>query len=124
MSNCSPPPAASTPAGLRPLCCLRPRLTRVRRTRLAGSKFNGASQDNAYGDDFQDATNYPLIRFVSTSTGQVYYARTHDHSTMAVGYQGPTYTHVDIPASIPTGGYNMQIVVNGISSANYLVAIH
>ena len=91
---------------------------------ISGSKFNGASQDGAYGDDFQDATNYPLIRFVSTSTGQVYYARTHDHSTMAVGYQGPTYTHVDIPASIPTGGYNMQIVVNGISSANYLVAIH
>ena len=55
---------------------------------ISGSKFNGASQDGAYGDDFQDATNYPLIRFVSTSTGQVYYARTHDHSTMAVGYPG------------------------------------
>ena len=91
---------------------------------ISGSKFNGVSQDGAYGDDFQDATNYPLIRFVSTSNGQVYYARTHDHSTMAVGYPGPTSTHVDIPASIPTGGYNMQIVVNGISSANYLVAIH
>ena len=91
---------------------------------LNGTNFNGASQNNAYGDDFQDATNYPLIRFVSTSTGLVYYARTHDHSTMAVGYQGPTYTHVDIPTGIPTGGYNMQIVVNGISSANYLVAIH
>ena len=45
---------------------------------LNGFRFNGASQNNAYGDDFQDATNYPLVRFIGSS-GQVYYARTHDH---------------------------------------------
>lgn len=91
---------------------------------LMGSKFNGASQNNAYGDDFQDATNYPLVRFTSNSTGNVYYARTHDHSSMQVGYPGPTYTHVDIPATMPTGGYKMQIVVNGIASQNYPVGIN
>ena len=125
MSNCSPLPAASTPAGPRPPCCLRPRLTKEsERYTVSGSKFNGVSQDGAYGDDFQDATNYPLIRFAQHQHGTGLLCRTHDHSTMAVGYQGPTYTHVDIPTGIPTGGYNMQIVVNGISSANYLVAIH
>jgi len=90
---------------------------------LSGHKFNGASQNNAYGDDFQDATNYPLVRFTSTSGGNVYYARTHDHGTMAVGYSGPTYTHVDIPSSIPQGAYNMQVVVNGIPSRNYPIGI-
>jgi hypothetical protein len=90
--------------------------------KFSGFKFNGATQDNAYGDDFQDATNYPLMRFTSTSNGSVYYARTHDHSTMAVGYVGPTYTQVDIP-NIPQGGYNLQVVVNGIASQNYLVGI-
>ncbi|MGC2111156.1 MAG: hypothetical protein WA655_16690 [Candidatus Korobacteraceae bacterium] len=89
---------------------------------LNGFKFNGASQDGAYGDDFQDATNYPLVRFTSTTSGQVYYARTHDHSTMAVGYSGPTFTHVDIP-NIPTGSYNLQVVVNGIPSQNYPIGI-
>jgi hypothetical protein len=90
--------------------------------KLNGFKFNGASQNNAYGCNFQDATNYPLMRFTSTSNGKVYYARTHDHSTMAVGYVGPTYTHVDIP-NIPQGSYNLQVVVNGIASSNYLVGI-
>ncbi|MGB8887012.1 MAG: hypothetical protein WCC87_09840 [Candidatus Korobacteraceae bacterium] len=90
--------------------------------KFSGFKFNGVSQDNAYGDDFQDATNYPLMRFTSTSNGSVYYARTHDHSTMAVGYVGPTYTHVDIP-NIPQGAYNLQVVTNGIASQNYLVGI-
>lgn len=90
---------------------------------LSGHKFNGVSQNNAYGDDFQDATNYPLVRFTSTSTGNVYYARTHDHSSMAVGFQGPTFTHVDIPSSAPAGSYNMQVVTNGIPSQNYPIGL-
>jgi hypothetical protein len=91
---------------------------------LNGTNFNGASQDNAYGDDFQDATNYPIVRLTNTTTGNVYYLRTHNHSTMAVGYHGPTYTHVDFPASLPSGGYNLQVVVNGIASQNYLVGVN
>jgi hypothetical protein len=91
---------------------------------LDGSQFNGASQNNAYGDDFQDATNYPLVRFTSTiAPFNVYYAKTHNHSTMAVGYLGPTYTFVDIPATIPAGTYNLQVVVNGIASVNYPVTL-
>jgi hypothetical protein len=91
---------------------------------LNGFKFNGASQNNAYGDDFQDATNYPLVRFTSTiAPFNVYYAKTHNHSSMAVGYVGPTYTLVDIPATIPIGTYNMQVVVNGIASTNYPITL-
>ncbi len=90
--------------------------------KLSGFKFNGVSQDSMYGDDFQDATNYPIVRFTSQSTGTVYYARTHDHSTMAVGYVGPTYTMVDVP-SAPAGEYNLQVVVNGIASQNYPIGI-
>jgi|HubBroStandDraft_2_1064218.scaffolds.fasta_scaffold76587_1 hypothetical protein len=90
---------------------------------LFGSKFNGASQNNNYGDDYQTATNYPIVRFVNSATGHVFYARTHDHSGMQVGYLGPTYTRVDIPANMETGATNMQIVVNGIPSRNYPIII-
>ena len=55
---------------------------------LTGNKFNGASQACAYGDDAQCATNYPIVRFTSTTDGHVFYAKTHDHNTMAVGYTG------------------------------------
>ncbi|HEY1730875.1 MAG TPA: hypothetical protein VGG15_03960, partial [Terriglobales bacterium] len=90
---------------------------------LFGTKFNGVSQNNAYGDDYQAATNYPIVRFVNTTSGHVFYGRTHDHEGMQVGYVGPTYTHVDIPPSMETGFTNMQIVVNGISSQNFLINI-
>lgn len=100
-----------------------PTFTRGSTVVLQGYNFNGASQNNAYGDDFQDATNYPIVRFTNVSTGHVFYGRTHDHSSMAVGYTGPTSTHVDIPASMETGSANMQVVVNGIASQNYRVVI-
>lgn len=102
-------------------------LTQGSTVQLNGTNFNGASQNNAYGAFFQDATNYPLVQLTSThppTTGQVYYLRTHDHSTMAVGYHGPAYTHVDITSSIPTGTYTLEIVVNGLRSRPSATRIH
>ena len=90
---------------------------------LFGNKFNGASQAGAYGDDFQDATNYPLVRITNKGTGHVFYCKTHGHNTMAVGYQGPTYTHVDIPSTVETGASTLEVVTNGIPSQKYPIAI-
>ena len=89
-----------------------------------GKKFNGASQTNFYGDDAQAATNYPIVRITNISTGHVFYCRTHDHSTMAVGYNGPTYTQVDIPSNMETGASYLEVVVNGIASPHYMVGVH
>jgi len=91
---------------------------------LFGYKFNGASQANAYGDDAQAATNYPIVRITNVATGHVFYCRTHDHSSMAVGYSGPTYTHLDIPANMETGQSYLEIVVNGIASPKYTIGVH
>ena len=90
---------------------------------LFGFKFNGASQANAYGDDFQDATNYPIVRITNKATGHVFYCRTHDHNTMAVGYNGPAYTHLDIPANMETGASYLEVVANGIASQKYQIGI-
>jgi|HubBroStandDraft_5_1064220.scaffolds.fasta_scaffold01106_7 hypothetical protein len=92
--------------------------------KLQGKKFNGASQTNFYGDDAQAATNYPIVRITNISTGHVFYCRTHDHSTMAVGYNGPTYTQVDIPSNMETGASYLEVVVNGIASPHYMVGVH
>ncbi len=90
---------------------------------LFGFKFNGASQANSYGDDAQEATNYPIVRVTNVATGHVFYCRTHDHSTMAVGYSGPTYTHLDIPSNMETGQSYLEVVVNGIASPKYNIGI-
>src|SRR5438270_4716781 len=40
---------------------------------ISGTQFHGLTQATAYGDDLQNATNYPLVRIVNTSSGHVFY---------------------------------------------------
>jgi len=90
---------------------------------MVGFKLNGLSQGSAYGDDLQNATNYPIVRFTNVASGHVFYCRTHGHSTMAVGYTGPVKTQVDIPVNMESGPSNFQVVVNGIPSQPYIIYI-
>jgi hypothetical protein len=91
---------------------------------ISGTQFNGLSQANAYGDDFQNATNYPLVRITNTATGHVVYAKTHDHSTMGIA-TGSTIvsTSFDVPSSIETGASTVVVVANGIPSAAVAVTV-
>jgi hypothetical protein len=91
--------------------------------RISGQNFNGFSQGAAYGDDAQAATNYPLVRITNRVSGHVFYARTHDHSTMAVAYTGTASTFYDVPAAAETGLADLVVVANGIASAPITVSI-
>ncbi len=87
--------------------------------KITGTQFNGLSQAGAYGDDFQDATNYPLVRITNLGTGDVFYARTHGHSSMAVATGSATVsTLFDVPAGIELGASTLVIVTNGIPSTS------
>ncbi len=90
---------------------------------LSGLNLNGLSQGAAYGDDTQAATNYPLVRLTNRETGDVFYARTHDHSTMAIAYSGQASTHFDVSSKTETGLSDLQVVVNGIASAAVTVNV-
>ncbi len=82
-----------------------------------GREFNGWSQAASFGDEFETATNYPLVRITNNATGHVFYAKTHNHSTMAVATRNiPTYTHFDVPAGMETGASTLVVVANGIPS--------
>ena len=66
---------------------------------LTGTQFNGLSQAVAFGDDYQGATNYPLVRITNVATGHVFYCRTFNHSTMAVATGAAVVFHaLQLPA--------------------------
>jgi len=85
--------------------------------KITGTQFNGLSQAAAFGDEYQTATNYPLVRITNNSTGHVFYAKTHDHSTMGVATgTKPVFTNFDVPAGMETGASSLVVVANGIPS--------
>jgi len=90
---------------------------------LSGKLLNGMSQANMYGDDVQQATNFPLVRIINNSTGHVFYARTHDHSYMGVGSKKTVTTKFDVPSGIETGASSLAVITNGIASGSVAVTI-
>jgi hypothetical protein len=91
---------------------------------FAGRQINGLSQACSYGDDAQMATNYPIVKLASTSSGTVVYARTHSFSTMGIAPGPAIHTAImDIPSTMPTGAYNLTLIANGIPSDAVAVTI-
>ena len=85
--------------------------------KVSGQQFNGLSQAASFGDEFETATNYPLVRITNTATHHVFYARTHGHSTMGVATgQARVSTNFDVPATAETGSSTLVVVANGIPS--------
>jgi hypothetical protein len=112
-------PAGSPQSSWLPKITQTPKtLTRGQTYTISGKQFNGLSQAMSFGDEFQNATNYPLVRITNNTTHHVFYARTHDHSSMGVATGSLVVsTHFDVPSTMETGKSTLQVVANGIASA-------
>ena len=121
-----------TPANTRYSSHWTPRIKKVSTTlvrgstyKISGLQFNGLSQAASFGDELETATNYPLVRITNAATGHVFYARTHDHSTMGVATGStPVTTNFDVPAAAETGASALAVVANGIPSKAVNVTIN
>jgi hypothetical protein len=92
---------------------------------ISGTQFNGLSQAAAFGDEYETNTNYPLVRITNHASGHVFYAKTHDHSTMAVATGSAIVsTNFDVPSGIETGASSLEVVANGIPSAAVSITVN
>ncbi len=100
-------------------------LTRGSTYTISGTQFNGLSQAAAVGDELNAATNYPLVRLTNKASGHVFYARTHDHSSMGVA-TGSTIvsTMFNVPAGTETGASTLSVVANGIAAVPVSVTVN
>ena len=91
---------------------------------ISGTQFNGLSQAQAFGDEIQAPTNYPLVRITNVASGHVFYARTHDHSTMGVATGNTVVsTQFDVPPAAEAGMSDLVVVANGIASQPVCVLV-
>jgi hypothetical protein len=109
-----------TPDGS-PLAAAKPVISKIRKAgantyRLTGTLFNGISEGACYGDDWQMATNYPIVRL--TNGNNVYYARTFNWNSTGVRRGSARDTvFITPPPGLPTGvSYALTVTANGITS--------
>jgi hypothetical protein len=100
------------------------RVTKGKTYVVKGTQFSGFTNGAAYGDDFQDSTNYALVRITNTASGHVVYARTTNPSSYAVqSGTAAESTNFKVPASIETGASTLEVITNGIPSAPSSVTV-
>ena len=101
-------------------------VTRGQTYKISGTQFNGLSQaGGGMGDEYQSSTNYPLVQITNGSTGHVFYARTHDHSTMGVATGSASVsTNFDVSSSTETGASTLVVIANGIPSAPVSITVN
>lgn len=113
----------SAAAGWRPVIRKAPRIVTGGGTyTVTGLQLNGLTQGAYYGDDFQSATNYPLVR-LSYGNGRVVYAHTFHMSSMAVTPGLRSTARCRLPAGTPAGQASLVVVANGVAAAPVAVAV-
>jgi hypothetical protein len=119
------PPGKPNPAWAPSITKYPHSVTRGTTYKIFGKQFNGLSQAQAYGDELQSVTNYPLVRITNNASKHVFYAKTHDHSTMGVA-TGTTIvsTNFDVPAGMEAGASTLQVVANGIASKAVKITVN
>jgi hypothetical protein len=103
-----------------PTAAGKPTITAVNQTsctayQITGTLFNGISEGVNYGDDWQMASNYPVIRL--TNGANVYYCRTFNWNSTGVR-RGALADNVQftLPAGLPIATYSLVVTANGIAS--------
>jgi hypothetical protein len=109
-----------TPGGSAP-ASLRPAISQVHYTgdgvfTLTGTRINGQSAGASYGDDDQMNENYPIVRLQDPVTGNVYYCRTTNWSSVAVGGNQPETVDFTLNSAVTPGSYELTVVGAGIAS--------
>jgi hypothetical protein len=90
---------------------------------VTGTQLGGLTQASGYGDDYQSATNYPLVRITNTATGHVFYTRTSGMTSMSVTPGAASSAHFTLPAGIALGASTLSVVANGIPSQTVSVNV-
>jgi hypothetical protein len=88
---------------------------------LTGTQLTGISEGSNYGDDVENATNYPIVQ-ISDSAGHLLYARTSNWSSTGVA-QGstPQSTPFTLPSGLAPGPLSVVVIANGIPSLPFVI---
>ena len=100
-------------------------LTRGQTYKITGTQFNGFGQAMSFGDEYENATNYPLVRITITrrEQGLLRADPRSQHDGRRHRQTLPVSTNFDVPAKMDTGASKLVVVANGIASKPVKVTI-
>jgi len=119
-------PNASPNGTATPLNSWRPVITNITAgsngsLQITGTQLNGISEGSSFGDDVQNATNYPIVRIQNQNTSVVSYATSFGWSTAGVATGNtPETANFYLPSRDGAGADIVTVIANGIASTSAL----
>ena len=83
---------------------------------VSGKQLSGLTQGAQFGDEFESATNYPLVRVVNKISHHVFYATTSGFSNTSITPMVPSTFNFTIGKNFENGPSKMYVIANGIAS--------
>jgi hypothetical protein len=83
---------------------------------ISGKQLSGLTQGLHWGDEWQAATNYPLVRIVNNASHHVFYATTSGISSTSITPMVPSTFNMTIGSEIENGPSKLYVVATGIES--------
>ena len=90
---------------------------------ISGKQLSGLTQGQQWGDEWQAATNYPLVRIVNNASHHVFYATTSGISSTSITPMVPSTFNMTIGSNFEDGPSKLYVVATGIESAPVDVTI-
>ena len=84
---------------------------------ISGKQLSGLTQGQQWGDEWEAATNYPLVRIVNNASHHVFYARTTNFSSTSIAPMTPSTFDFTIDSNFEDGPSKLYVVATGIESA-------
>jgi len=83
---------------------------------ISGKQLSGLTQGQQWGDEWEAATNYPLVRVVNNSTHHVFYATTAGFNSTSIAPLAPSTFNFTFGTDVEDGPSQLYVVANGIAS--------
>jgi hypothetical protein len=84
--------------------------------RVSGKQLSGLTQGSQFGDEFENATNYALVRIVNNASRHVFYATTSNFSNTSIAPMVSSIFNFTIGSEFENGPSRMYVIANGIAS--------
>ena len=83
---------------------------------ISGKQLSGLTQGVQFGDEYENSTNYPLVRIVNNASHHVIYATTSNFSNTSIAPMVPSTFNFTIGSAVEDGPSKLYVIANGIAS--------
>lgn len=83
---------------------------------IKGRQLSGLTQGLQWGDEWEAATNYPLVRIVNNTTHHISYATTSNFSSTSIAPMTPSNFDFTLNPGVEDGASQLFVVANGLAS--------